>query len=106
MHSPFPGFNKLLEGIFWNLFELHHRGHFDGIDVRKMGSLQNKFDLGEEEKVTGDQIGGIWGGIPKLQCSFRKTDQYSGLCDQERYRDGVSMRELPKKVCLLSRTVS
>ena len=37
------------------------------------------------------------GGIPKLQCSFlQETDQYSGLCDQERYRDGASMRELPK----------
>ena len=36
-------------------------------------------------------------GIPKLQCSFlQETDQYSGLCDQERYRDGASMRGLPK----------
>ena len=96
-----------MEGIFWDLFELRRRGHFDGIDVRKIGSLQNRFDLGKEEKVTRDQIGRIWGGgIPKLQCSFRKTDQYSGLRDQERYRDGASMRELPKKVCLLSRTVS
>ena len=47
MHSPFPGFNTLLEGIFWDLFELRRRGHFDGIDVRKMGSLQNRFDLGK-----------------------------------------------------------
>ena len=60
MHSSFPGFNTPLEGIFWDLFELRHRGHFDGTDVRKMGSLQNRFDLGEEEKVTGDQIGRIW----------------------------------------------
>ena len=60
MHSPFPGFNTPLEGIFWDLFELHCRGHFDGINVRKMGSLQNRFDLGKEEKVTGGQIGGIW----------------------------------------------
>ena len=50
MHSPFPGFNTLLEGVFWDLFELRHRRHFDGINVRKMGSLQNRFDLGEEEK--------------------------------------------------------
>ena len=85
-----------MEGIFWDLFKLRCRGHFDGIDVRKMGSLQNRFDLGKEEKVTGGQIGGMWGVIPKLQCSFRKTDQYSGLRDQERYRDGASMRELPK----------
>ena len=36
-------------------------------------------------------------GIPKLQCSFlQETDQYSGLCNQERYRDGASMRELLK----------
>ena len=25
-----------------------------------MGSLQSRYDLGEEEKVTGGQIGGIW----------------------------------------------
>ena len=63
--------------------------------------------LGKRKKSHGaisGEYGG--GGIPKLQCSFRKTDQYSGLCDQERYRDGASMRELPKKVYLLSRTVS
>ena len=59
MHSPFPGFNTLLEDIFWDLFELRRRGHFDGIDVRKMGSLQNRFDLGKEEKVTRGQIEGI-----------------------------------------------
>ena len=58
---PFPGFSTLLEDIFWDLFELHRRCHFDVIDVRKMGSLQNRFDLGEEEKVTLGQVGGIWG---------------------------------------------
>ena len=31
----------------------------------KMGFLQNRFDFDEEEKVTGDQIGGMW-GVPKL----------------------------------------
>ena len=61
MHSPFPGFNTLLEDIFWDLFQLYRRGHFDGIDDRKMGSLQNRFDLGKEEKVTGGQIGRMWG---------------------------------------------
>ena len=61
MHSPFPGFNTPLEDIFWDLFELHHHGHFDGIDVRKMGSLQNRFDLGKEEKASLGQIRGIWG---------------------------------------------
>ena len=60
MHSPFPGFNTLLEDIFWDLFELRRRGHFDGIDVRKMSSLQNRFDLGKEEKDTRGQIEGIW----------------------------------------------
>ena len=61
--------------------------------------------LGKRKKSHGARSG-EYGGIPKLQCSFRITDQYSGLCDQERYRDGASMRELPKKVHLLSRTVS
>ena len=40
---------------------------------------------------------GNMGGIPKLQCSFlQETDKYSGLCEQERYRDGAPMRWLPK----------
>ena len=49
----------LLEGIFWDLFELSHHSHFDAINARKMGSLENRFDLGEEEKVTAGQIGKI-----------------------------------------------
>ena len=61
MHLPFPRFKTFLEGIFWDLFELRCRSHFDGIDVRKMGSLQNRFDLKEEKKVAQGQIGGIWG---------------------------------------------
>ena len=37
---------------------------------------------------------GEFGGIPKLQCSFlQETDEFSGLCKQERYRDGESMRQ-------------
>ena len=51
----------LLEGIFWDLFELSHHSHFDGIDVKKIGSFENRFDLGEEEKVTGSHIRGMWG---------------------------------------------
>ena len=40
---------------------------------------------------------GNMGGVPKLQCSFlQETDKYSGLCEQERYRDGAPMRWLPK----------
>ena len=74
-----------MEDIFWDLFELRRRGHFDGIDVRKMGSLQNRFDLGEEEKVTRGQIEGMWEVFQSCNVPFcKKTDQYSGLCDQER----------------------
>ena len=37
------------------------------------------------------------GGVPKLQCFFlRETNKYSGLCEQERYRDTASMCGLPK----------
>ena len=37
------------------------------------------------------------GGVPKLQCFFlQDTDEYSGLCEQERYCDGVPMHGLPK----------
>ena len=62
--------------------------------------------LEKRKKSHRARSGEYGGGILKLQCSFQKTDQYSGLRDQERYRDGASMRELPKKVCLLSCTVS
>ena len=48
------------------------------------------------KKVTRGQIG-EYGGVPKFQCFFlRETDEYSGLCEQERYRDGAPMRGLPK----------
>ena len=37
------------------------------------------------------------GSVPKLQCFFlRATDEYSWLCEQERYRGGAPMRRLPK----------
>ena len=56
--------------------------------------FKNRCDLGEEEKATEGHIRGIWGGVPKLQCSFlRETDEYSGLCEQELYCDGASMRK-------------
>ena len=83
MHLPFPGFNTLLEDIFWDLFELRRHGLFDGIDVRKIGFLQNRFDLGEEEKVTRGQIEEIWEYSKVAMFLLQKTDQYSGLCDQE-----------------------
>ena len=70
MHSLFSGFNTLLEGIFLDLFELLRRGHFDGIDVRKMGSLQNRFDLEKEGKVTRGQIEGIWGVFQSCNVPF------------------------------------
>ena len=99
VHSPFPRFKTFLEGIFWDLFEFCRRSHFNEIDVRKMGSFQNRFDLREEKKITRGQIGEIWGGVPKLQYFFlRETDKYSGLCEQERYRDGAPMRGLPPLV--------
>ena len=65
MHLPFPGFNTLLEGILWDLFELCHCGHFDGIDVKKMGSLPGRFDLGQEEKSQGARLGEC-GGCSKV----------------------------------------
>ena len=36
----------------------------------KMGSLQNRFDLREEEKVTRGQIGGIWGVFQSCNIPF------------------------------------
>ena len=37
------------------------------------------------------------GDAPKLQCFFlRETDEYSELCEQERYRDGAPIRGLSK----------
>ena len=61
-----------------------------------MGSLQNRFDLREKKKVTGAQIGGIWGCSKVVMFFQRETDEYSGLCEQESYRDGAPMRELSK----------
>ena len=52
--------------------------------------------LGKRKKSQGARLG-EYRGVSKLQCSFlRETDQYSGLCEQERYRDGASIRGLPK----------
>ena len=40
---------------------------------------------------------GNMGGFPKLQCFFlQETDKYSGLCEQECYRDGAPLRWFPK----------
>ena len=40
---------------------------------------------------------GNMGGVSKLQCFFlQETDKYSGMCEQERYRDRALMRWLPK----------
>ena len=60
VYSPFPRFKTFLEGIFWDFFEFRRRSHFDVIDVRKMGSLHNTFDLREQKKVARGQIEGIW----------------------------------------------
>ena len=49
-----------------------------------------------EKSHTGPDRGNIW-DVPKLQRLFlRETDEYSGLCEHERYRDGAPMRGLPK----------
>ena len=92
----FRRFKTSLEGIFWDIFKLPRRNHFNGLDVRKMGSLQNKFDLRKEKKSHGARSR-EYEGVPKLQCFFlRETDNYSGLCEQERYHDRALMRGLPK----------
>ena len=45
-------------------------------------------------------MGSDWGNmgvVSKLQCFFlQETDNYSRLCEQERYRDGALMPWLPK----------
>ena len=70
VHLPFLQFKTFLEGIFWDLFELYGHSHFDGINVRKMGSLKNRFDNREEKKVTQGQISRIWGVFQSCNISF------------------------------------
>ena len=61
-----------------------------------MGFLQNRFDYREEKKLDGARSE-EYGCVPKLQCFFlRETDKYPGLYEQEGYREGASMRELPE----------
>ena len=61
-----------------------------------MGFLQNRFDLGEEEKSQRPNWGNME-SVPKLKCSFlRETDEYSELCKQKRYRDEASMLGFPE----------
>ena len=62
-----------------------------------MCSLQNRFDLREEKKVTQGQIGEIWGLFQSCNVSFcEKVDEYLGVCEQENYYDGTPMCGLPK----------
>ena len=96
VHSPFPRFKTFLEAIFWDLFELRRRSQFDGIDVRKMGSLQNRFDFRKDKKVRLGKIGGIWGVFQSCIVSFFEKLPNTQGCKQERYRDGAPMRGLPK----------
>ena len=98
VHSHFSRFKTLFECIFWYLFELRRRRHFDGIDIRKMGSLWNRFDLRKEKKVKWGQIG-EYEGVPKLKCFFLR--ETTGLCEQERLLRGsvlvwASQRLFPK----------
>ena len=52
--------------------------------------------LGKRKKSPGARLG-KYGDVPKLQCFFlRETDEYSRLCEQERYRDGAPMHGLSK----------
>ena len=96
VHSPFPRLKTFLEGIFWNLFELRPRSHFNVIDVRKMGFLQNRFDLREEKKVTRGQIGEICGCFKIAMFLFVRNWRILRAVWAGNYRDGASMRGLPK----------
>ena len=59
-------------------------------------SFRTDLILGKRKKLHGARSG-QYGGVLKLQCFFlRKTDKYSGLCEQERNCDGAPMRGLPK----------
>ena len=59
-------------------------------------SFKTDLILGKRKK-SQQAISEEYGGVAKLQCSFlRETDEYSGLCEQERYRNGASMCGLPK----------
>ena len=57
--------------------------------------------LRKRKKSHGARLGNM-GGVLKLQCFFqRETDEYSGLCEQKRYRDGarpVKARKSKSKV--------
>ena len=45
--------------------------------------------------------------VPKLKCSFlRETDEYSRLCEQERYRNGASMSKPSIKLSSAPREIS
>ena len=62
----------------------------------KWVSFRTDLILGKRKKSYGARSG-KYGGVPKLQCFFlQETDEYSGLCEQERYHDGVLMYGLPK----------
>ena len=61
----------------------------------KWVSFRTDLILGKRKKSHGARS--AWGGVPKLQCFFlQETDKYSGLCEQEHYRDGASMHGLPE----------
>ena len=61
-----------------------------------MDFLQNRFELGKEEKVTGT-ISGECRMCSKVAMSFlQEIDEYSRLCEQEHYCDGASMCGLSK----------
>ena len=104
VYLPFLQFKTFLEGIFWNLFELCGHSHFNGIDVRKMGSLQNRFDLRKEKNVTRGQIGRIWGMFQSCNVSFCKKQTNTQGCVSR----SIIMMERPcmgfTRLCLFSHT--
>ena len=52
--------------------------------------------LGKRKKSHEARSGEIWEGSKVAMFFLQETDEYSGLCKQERYCDGVPMHGLPK----------
>ena len=96
MHSPFPQFKTFLEGIFRDLFELRRRSNLMESMSEKWVPFRTDLILGKRKKSHWGRSG-KYGGCSKVAMFFlRETNEYLGLCEQERYRDGASMRGLSK----------
>ena len=93
VHSPFPRCKTFLEGIFLSSV----------VAAILMESMSEKWIPFRTNLILGKRKKSHrarsreYGDVRKFQCFFwRETDEYSRLCEQERYRDGASMRELFK----------